>query len=137
MIAGSRPLGHLKLVQVEIVESVEAHERCAFDEAAIDEVLGLLEALGTDGVLVDLISEQVGLVEFDGLSSDGGPAATACHGQRVDEQLPGIVARLAAGHLPVHHDKLAIGALIHQVQGGRDCCARERKIQRQFGKVAY
>ena len=50
MIAGPRPLSHLELIQVEIVESVEAHERFAFDEAAIDEVLGLLEAASSGSV---------------------------------------------------------------------------------------
>src|SRR6266851_7785398 len=99
MIAGPRPLSHLKLVQVEVIEPVLADERLSFDKAAIDEVLGLLEALGADGMLTDLVSEQIGLVEFDGFRVDRGPAATARDGQRIDEELPGIVARLASGHL--------------------------------------
>ena len=46
-----RSLSHLKLVQVEVIEPVLADERLSFDKAAIDEVLGLLEALGADVML--------------------------------------------------------------------------------------
>src|SRR5260221_13972154 len=100
MIAGPRSLSHLKLVQVEVIKPVAAHERISFDKAAIDVVLGLLEALGVDVMLADLVSQQVGLVEFDGFHVGGGPAATTRDGQSIDEELPGIVARLASGHLP-------------------------------------
>src|SRR6266516_3281412 len=135
MIAGPRPLSHLKLVQVEIIEPVLADECLSFDKAAIDEVLGLQEALGTDGMLTDLISEQVSLVEFDGFRVDRGPAAAARDSQRIDEELPGIVARLASGHLPVHHDELTVGTQVDEIECGRDRRACQRKIQWQLGKV--
>src|SRR6266496_4509330 len=135
MIAGSRPLSHLKLVQVEVIEPVFADESLSFDKAAIDEVLGFLEALGTDGMLTNLVSEQVGLVEFDGFRVNRRPAAAACDGQRIDEELPGIVARLASGDLPVHYDELTVGTQVDQIQCGRDRRACQRKIQWQLGKV--
>ena len=83
----------------------------------------------------DLVSEQVGFIAFDGFRVDRRPAAAARDSQRINKQLPGIIAYLAASHLPVHHDELAVIALIDQIRRGRDRRARQREIQRELGKV--